>query len=76
MRLEGRIVDAGSFFLENPGPGANPADGGNPTKVECVLSLISLALKTRYCNTVILTGATTIIVPIRPNFLLLGERLR
>ena len=76
MGPEGRIVEAGLFFLEKPGPMAIPTIAGDATKVECGLSLISLTLKTRYCNTVILTGATTIIVPIRPNFPLLGESLR
>jgi hypothetical protein len=76
MGLEGRIVEAGLFFLEKPGPMAIPAITGDPTKVECRLSLISLPLKTRYCNTVILTGATTIIVPIRTNSPNAGESLR
>jgi hypothetical protein len=41
MGLEGRIVEAGLFFLEKPGPMAIPAIAGDPMKVECGLSLIS-----------------------------------
>jgi hypothetical protein len=41
MRLEGRIVEAGSFLLRNAGLMANPRVAGGPTKDECELSLIS-----------------------------------